>query len=223
MFVKRGLYSILLIGLLQGANANSLSGESAGVNAPRLALDARILVLGDSLSAAYGIELEAGWVALLTQNAARNQPSQRWRNASLSGETTGGGAAKLPALLRAFRPTDLLLQLGANDFLRGYAPAVAQRNLRRMIEQSQQAGVRVWLMGILLPPNYGQAYNQKISELYQSLAQDYSLNYLPFFLEDVALNPALMQSDGLHPNAQAQPYIAARMEQWLGLAPLYSD
>jgi acyl-CoA thioesterase-1 len=209
----------LVLSLWSMAMSSSAQAQVIQSYASPLASDARVLVFGDSLSAAYGIEVSQGWVALLTEKAKTKAPEQVWLNASLSGETTGGGRAKLAGLLKRFQPTDVLLELGANDFLRGYPLALAERNLRAMIDQIQQSGARAWLMGIQLPPNYGVDYNLKISELYQAIAKDSSLAYLPFFLAPLINKPELIQADGLHPNAQAQPLIASQMASWLGLQP----
>ncbi len=180
-----------------------------------LKLPAKILVVGDSLSAAYGIDAEKGWVSIIDNRLKAFDPSNEVVNASISGETTAGGRSRLAGLLKREKPTAVILELGANDGLRGYSLAVAQRNLAAMIEMSLMQNVQVYLLGIRLPPNYGPAFDEAIQSMYSSLSKQYSVPLEPFFLEDVALNPELMQADGLHPNAQAQPLIADRVIQLL--------
>lgn len=170
---------------------------------------AKLLVLGDSLSAAYGMAVEQGWVALLSQKL---QPfSITIVNASISGETSSGGKNRLPALLKQHQPNWLILELGANDALRGQSLRSLQKNLATIIEQSQQAGAKVLLLGIRLPTNYGPAYDQALTQMYQTLADRYQLLFDPFFLAELALDPQWIQADGLHPNAQAQPKILQRL------------
>jgi len=170
-------------------------------------------VLGDSLSAAYGLPEEAGWVALL----AGRLPGDRVVNASVSGETTAGGLARLPALLEQWRPDWVLLELGGNDGLRGLPPAHTRNNLARMIELSRAAGAQVLLIGIRLPPNYGQAYVQAFERIYPELAESHDVPLVPFLLEGVATRPGLMQPDGIHPRAEAQPLMLENV--WRTLAP----
>lgn len=163
-----------------------------------------VLVLGDSLSAAHAIPVEAGWVALLDR---RLSDSGRGRvvNASISGETTAGGLARLPGLLAEHRPGLLVLELGANDGLRGLPIAQISDNLEAMVELAQAAGAAVLLVGIELPINYGPRYRGALREVYAELARRHGTGLVPFLLEDVALAPGLMQEDGLHPTAEAQP------------------
>ncbi|MBX3725471.1 MAG: arylesterase [Xanthomonadales bacterium] len=165
-----------------------------------------VLVLGDSLSAAHAIPVEAGWVALLDR---RLSDSGRGRvvNASISGETTAGGLARLPGLLADHTPGLLVLELGANDGLRGLPIAQISDNLAAMIELAQAAGAAVLLVGIELPINYGPRYRGALREVYAELAQRHGTGLVPFLLEDVALAPGLMQDDGLHPTADAQPLL----------------
>lgn len=163
-----------------------------------------VLVLGDSLSAAHAIPVEAGWVALLDR---RLSDSGRGRvvNASISGETTAGGLARLPGLLAEHRPGLLVLELGANDGLRGLPIAQISDNIEAMVELAQAAGAAVLLVGIELPINYGPRYRGALREVYAELARRHGTGLVPFLLEDVALAPGLMQEDGLHPTAEAQP------------------
>lgn len=163
-----------------------------------------LLVMGDSLSAAYGIEREAGWVSLLRERLGDDIAVV---NASISGETTSGGAGRLPDLLAEHDPDIVLLELGGNDGLRGLPLGQMRANLAGMIEASQQAGAEVLLLGIQIPPNYGQAYAQAFRRIYRELADEHDVPLVPFLLEDVALDAGLMQDDGIHPTAEAQPRI----------------
>lgn len=175
-----------------------------------------LLIMGDSLSAAYGIEREQGWVHLL---AERLGEQARVVNASISGETTSGGASRLPELLRQHEPQLVLLELGGNDGLRGLPPRQMQANLAEMIEASQEAGAEVLLLGIDIPPNYGSSYRDAFRSSYTELADTYDVPLIPFILENIALDEALMQGDGIHPTAEAQPRILENvwpeLEKWL--------
>lgn len=174
-----------------------------------------ILIMGDSLSAAYGIEQEAGWVRLLE---ARLGATAEVVNASISGETSSGGASRLPELLGQHEPDIVLLELGGNDGLRGLPPSQFEANMSRMIEASLAADAEVVLLGIDIPPNYGQAYRNAFADVFVRLADDYDLPLLPFLLEDIALVNELMQDDGIHPTAEAQPIILDNV--WPVLEPL---
>jgi acyl-CoA thioesterase-1 len=166
-----------------------------------------LLVLGDSLSAAYRLKPEEGWVALLQNRLVEQGSDIKVVNASISGETTQGGLTRLPELLNRHQPNWIVLELGANDGLRVTPIPRIEQNLRALIDQSQEAGAEPIIVGIQLPPNYGPRYTRRFFELYESLAQEYELARVPFLLEDVALKPELMQSDGLHPTAEAQPIV----------------
>ena len=166
-----------------------------------------ILVFGDSLSAAYGIPAEQGWVSLLQRRLAERGYPHQVVNASISGDTTSGGLSRLPAALAQHRPTLVILELGANDGLRGQPPMVMNRTLARMIELGQQAGARVLLAEMRIPPNYGPLYTQKFQATFGELAKRYDILLIPFMLDGVAGNPALIQDDGLHPRAEGQPRI----------------
>lgn len=178
---------------------------------------ARILVLGDSLSAGYGIELKQSWVSLLAERIAGNYPYQVI-NASVSGETSGGGLARLPALLKEHQPALVILELGGNDGLRGHPLNIMQQQLESIVKQSHSAGARVLLLGMQIPPNYGQRYTERFHKVYTQLAQQHDLAYVPFFLEGVATNRELMQRDGIHPTAAAQQTMLDNV--WVGLEPL---
>lgn len=177
-----------------------------------------LLVMGDSLSAAYNLPAESGWVNLLEQRLQQQGYDWQVINASISGETTGGGLTRLPALLRQHQPQIVLLELGANDGLRGQPPQRITANLDRMITLSRQADAEVLLLGILLPPNYGPRYLQQFEQIYPQLAKQHQLPLVPFLLEGVADKPSLMQQDGLHPTAEAQPEILETV--WVELKPL---
>lgn len=193
-------------------------GSSVALAAGQVTPLQTVLVHGDSLSAAYGMEEEAGWVALLQQQ----QPALKVVNTSLSGETTSGGKQRLPALMQQFRPQLLVLELGANDALRGQNLQATEANLQAMIDLCENAAwsCRTVLLGVRLPTNYGPAYDQLFQRMYARLAERNQLAFEPFFIEDAALDPDLMQWDGLHPAAQAQPLILKRV--WRLLEPLLS-
>lgn len=176
-----------------------------------------ILVMGDSLSAAYNLPASAGWVSLLEERL-KSQTNWQVVNASISGETTSGGLTRLPRLLRQHQPDLVLLELGANDGLRGLPPKLISNNLEKMLTLSQESGAKVMLIGILLPPNYGPAYLAQFEQTYPNLAKKHQLPLVPFLLEGVADIPSLMQADGLHPTAEAQPIILETV--WLELKAL---
>ncbi len=196
---------ILLLGLMV------LCGAAARAESPV------ILVLGDSLSAGYGIPVEKGWVNLLQRRLVERGFPYRVVNASISGDTTSGGLSRLPAALELHRPAIVVLELGANDGLRGQPPMAMSRNLSQMIERSRQAGARVLLAEMRIPPNYGPLYAQKFQATFGELAQHYAIPLIPFLLDGVAGNPALIQDDGLHPRAEAQPQILDNV--WAVLEP----
>ena len=177
-----------------------------------------ILVLGDSLSAAYGIALEDGWVARLQGRLQGLGLDYRVVNAGISGDTTAGGLARLPELLARHRPAVLVLELGANDGLRGFRPAVMRENLAQCIRLGQEAGSRVLLVGIQLPPNYGAAFNQVFQAVFQELAASEGVPLVPSLLAGVAEDRSLMQADDIHPNAKAQSRILDNI--WPTLEPL---
>ena len=177
-----------------------------------------ILVVGDSLSAAYGINESDGWVSLLQQKLDQDDNSYRVLNASISGDTTSGGKRRLKPLLDQWQPALVILELGGNDGLRGVQPPVIKRNLARMIEQAQSAYAEVLLVGMHIPPNYGPRYTQAFHQLYSTLAEEYSISLVPFLLEGVATREGLMQADGIHPTAEAQMTILENV--WPSLKPL---
>ncbi len=169
-----------------------------------------ILVLGDSLSAGYGIQVERGWVSLLQDQLAKEHHLQMI-NASVSGETSSGGVTRLPALLAQHKPKIVILELGANNGLRGQPLKLLHQDLQTMIDASKKAGAKVLLVGIQIPTNYGPRYTREFKEIYPQLAVKNDLPLVPFLLEGVATRNELFQSDGLHPNAEAQPLIASNV------------
>jgi acyl-CoA thioesterase-1 len=174
-----------------------------------------IVVLGDSISAGYGIEVEQGWVALLQKKLQETNSDYSIINAGISGDTTAGGLARIDPLLTVHKPAILLLQLGANDGLRGLSPVEMKNNLAEIVHRAQKAGAKVILLGMKIPPNYGKRYVDMFYNVYPQLAKELKIPLVPFLLEDVALNKDLMQPDGLHPNAKAQPILAGKIEPYL--------
>ncbi len=185
-----------------------------------LAADAAqaILVFGDSLSAAYGIPKESGWVALLDQRLRQQWPGYRVINASISGETTSGGRYRIERELAEVRPAIVILELGANDGLRGLPLEAARANLDAIIAACRKHDARVLLIGMRLPPNYGAAYAAGFQDIYRQAAKRYETPLLPFLLEGFADRPELFQADGLHPTAAAQPPIMEMV--WKRLQPM---
>ncbi len=178
-------------------------------------------MLGDSLSAAFGIRREEGWVALLQQRLAAKGYEQRVVNASASGETTGGALARLPRLLSAQQPSIVVVELGGNDGLRGLPLEGVRRNLEAIIDAAIASGARVLLLGIRIPPNYGPTYTEGFFALYGELARTHDLPLVPFLLDGIALDDSLMQDDGFHPNAAAQPRMLDAV--WPKLEPLLQN
>ena len=188
-------------------------GLSQAQTAPQTAART-VLVLGDSLSAEYGLARGTGWVALLEQRLAKEKPGTRVINASISGETTFGGRSRLAALLAQHKPTHVILELGGNDALRGLALDATRANLEWMTQQSRQAGARVLLLGMQMPPNYGADYAKRFEGLYAQVARAEKAGLVPFFLKGVADGPdptRLFQPDRIHPTAEAQPLMLANV------------
>ena len=179
-----------------------LAASASAHSAPK-----KVLVLGDSLSAEYGLNRGEGWVSLLEKRLQKENIAATVVNASISGDTTSGGRARLPALLTQHKPDVVVIELGANDGLRGQPVAAAEANLRAMIEQSHKTKARVLLVGMRMPPNYGRTYTENFFGMYKKLATQYKSPLVPFMLEGVAEKPALFQSDRLHPAAAAHPII----------------
>ena len=163
-----------------------------------------LLIFGDSLSAAYGIEEEQGWVTLLGNKISAEERPFRVINGSVSGETSTGGLARLPAMLNSYSPDVVVLELGGNDGLRGLPLELLKQNLAKMIDLAEQSGARVILTGIQIPPNYGPRYTVPFAELYAELAAEKALDLVPFLIEGIPQQAELMQNDGIHPKAEAQ-------------------
>ena len=192
--------------LLLGFHSYSYANHSA----------TKILILGDSLSAAHNIPVDQGWAHLFSSNIRSSFPQTSVINASISGETTFGGLQRLPALLADHQPTHLIIELGGNDGLRGLGFEQSTDNLRQMVQLAEARDIEVLLIGVRMPPNFGAAYNARFQQVFESVAAEFSIHYLPRFLEGVAAaDPALMQADGIHPTALAQPILAQKVEQMM--------
>ncbi|CAM3487709.1 arylesterase [Shewanella pealeana] len=178
--------------------------SSFGLNA------APILILGDSLSASYGMPEDQGWVQLLREK----MPEHSIINGSVSGETSAGGLRRLPALLDSAQPKLLLVELGGNDGLRGFPPKQLKNNLTKIIELAKAQQITILLSEIMVPPNYGPRYASQISTVYKELAEEHGVTLMPFFMEQIVTDSTLMQRDGIHPNQKAQPAIAEFMLPW---------
>jgi acyl-CoA thioesterase I len=178
-----------------------------------------ILVFGDSISAGYGLpRVEQGWAALLQAKLTKEGYGYEVVNASVSGETTAGGLARLPRALSLHHPSIVILELGGNDGLRALPIAPMRANLARMVDLSTAAGAKVVLLGMRIPPNYGPQYTEEFRQAYAQIAHDEHLALVPFLLDGIALTPALMQDDGIHPDAAGQPRLLENV--WPALAPL---
>ncbi|HDX8427639.1 arylesterase [Aeromonas veronii] len=180
-----------------------------------------LLVLGDSLSAGYQMQVEQSWPALLSQKWQEEGGKHTLLNASISGETTQGALARLPALLKEHKPDWLLIELGGNDGLRGFAPTITRQNLASMIALAKEQQTRVVLTQIQLPRNYGARYLRQFEQIFPELAQANDLPLLPFFMDDIALRPELMMNDGIHPTPAAQPQIRDKVARFM--EPLLSQ
>ncbi len=189
-----------------------------GIGSAQAAQPKTVLVLGDSLSAAHNIPIESGWVHLLDARLGNMVPKWTVVNASISGETSLSGRHRLPALLTKYHPAVLMLELGANDGLQGLPLPALHDNLAAMLDMAQQAKVRVLLLGIELPVNYGPQYRDGLRAIYAELARTRHVALVPFLLDGIALDPALMQDDGLHPVASAEPKVLDTV--WRQLQPL---
>ena len=178
-----------------------MSAQAVAVEAPT------VLVFGDSLSAGYGIEVDQSWATLLQARLEEQGYEHRVVNASISGDTTEGGAARIGQAIESFSPDLIILELGGNDGLRGIPPTRMRDNLRTIITTGTDSGAAVVLLGIRIPPNYGQRYIEEFDDVYRQLAEELKIPWIEFFMDGVALNEELMQSDGIHPNALAQPVL----------------
>ena len=177
-----------------------------------------IIVLGDSISAAYGIPTEQGWVSLLQSRLETNHEQYNVINASISGDTTSDGLKRLPSLLERHQASFILIELGGNDGLRGYPLNTIKNNLEALIKQSKKNNITPILLAMRIPPNYGKRYTSGFQKIYQDIAQKSNITLVPFLMNDVATNPELMQKDGIHPTASAQSILLDAV--WLTLEPL---
>lgn len=177
-----------------------------------------IVVLGDSISAEYGLPRDTGWVALLRKRLAQERIDYSVANASISGDTTSGGRARMPELMARLKPSIVIVELGANDALRGVPLATSEDNLRTIVEQAQQGHAKVVLVGMYVPSNYGQAYTQRFHAMYNSVAHDMNVRLVPFLLAGIENRPDMFQSDQMHPAQQAQPALLDNV--WPVLSPL---
>ncbi len=183
------LLAILCLNLLASASAKTL------------------LIAGDSLSAGYGLPTAQSWPALLQQSLQQQGTDWTLQNASISGETSAGVLARLPALLKQYQPAAVLIEIGGNDGLRGFPVMKLKQNLQQIIEQVKAAGAEPILMQIRIPPNYGPKYTEQFVAVYPELAKTAQIRLWPFFMDQIATQPELMQADGIHPNSKAQPII----------------
>src|SRR5690606_4468251 len=202
------LMAAIGLGSAQAQTAAAASGSPAP----------RILIFGDSLSAEYGLERGAGWVELLKQRLAARAAPYEVVNASVSGETTSGGLSRLPALLNQHQPDIVVLELGGNDGLRGLQPAETESNLREMAAMAREAGARVIIAGMQLPPNYGRAYTERFQAMFGRVAGQEDAALVPFLLEGIATDESMFQADHIHPTAAAQPTLLDNV--WSVLEPL---
>ena len=179
--------------------------------------DTIILVMGDSLSAEYGLSRGTGWVKLLEDQLQKQSSPWTVFNASISGETTSGGLTRLPALLEQKKPGIVLLELGANDALRGLSVDQTEKNLRKMIQASKKLGAKVLVFGMQIPPNYGHDYTNQFKAIYSKLAKQEGVELLPFFMQGIASQKELFQADNIHPNEKAQTIRFKNV--WVAMAP----
>ena len=223
--LRAGICAAIVIasGAAPGASANGRALESVSAGpvqstGPGQGTGATILVLGDSISAGYGIQREESWVSRLGSRVAGEGPGWRVVNASVSGETTGGGLARLPDALDEHDPEVVIIELGGNDGLRGYPVTRIRDNLNRMVALARGAGSQVLLVGMQIPPNYGPRYTRAFAAVFEEVSEAHDVPLVPFILEQVALRPELMQRDGIHPTGDAQGLLLDAV--WPHLAPL---
>lgn len=188
-----------------------LAWPIAGLSADRPA----VLIVGDSLSAGYGLRPGESWTVLLQQKLDRSGYPHRVVNASISGDTTRGGLTRLPRALTIHQPAVVVIELGGNDGLRAISPEEIRRNLDGMVELSQEHGAGVVIAGIRIPPNYGPVYAEKFQSAFRSVSDERGVPLTPFILDGIALEPGMMQEDGIHPTAKAQPGILENMWPWI--------
>ncbi len=211
------LVMVVIAGTLQ-ASPNPINQSTTGQNALN---PNTLLIMGDSLSAAYGVQTENGWVSLLRNRLEDNGHDWTVVNASISGETTDGGLRRLPDLLSRHAPAIVIIELGGNDGLRGFQPSVIEQNLAQMIELTRDAGARPLLVGMQIPPNYGPRYTSMFAAIYPKLADSHNTGLVPFFLDGIYNQNGMMQEDGIHPSSQAQQKLLDNL--WPALEPMLSD
>jgi len=214
-------HALMLLVMVAGFFLMAVTARPSFAATPPSAKAPVVLVLGDSLSAEYGIAAGKGWVALMTARLSAENHSYKVINSSISGETTSGGLTRLPALLKQHQPAILIIELGANDALRGMSLVASRKNLDTMVRMGKQAGAKVLLLGMQIPPNYGQRYSQAFAGMFQEVADTHNIALLPFFLKGVADRADArdwFQADGLHPLAKAHPLILNNV--WPVLTPL---
>lgn len=207
------IFLMALLATLSMQAAIAQTDERAGGS-----LEPSILVLGDSLSAEYGLERGTGWVDLLKARLQVENPKYKVVNASISGETTSGGIARLPNLLQEHQPDIVVLELGGNDALRGLQLDMTENNLRQMAGKARSAGAQVLIVGMQIPPNYGRNYTERFQGIFETVANDEDAALVPFLLEGIATDPEMFQADRIHPSAEAQPMLLDNV--WPVLQPL---
>jgi len=211
LFSRLLLVSAVAIAVVAPAHAQTAAAAQG--SSPRT-----VLVVGDSLSAEYGIKRGTGWVPLLSARVSEQYPKFQVVNASISGDTTSGGVARLPALLRQHSPAVVVLELGSNDALRGLPLNMTEQNLRAMTQAARKADAQVLIVGMQIPPNYGRDYAQRFAQLFPAVAKDENARLVPFLMEGIATNRAMFQADGIHPNEDAQPQLLDNV--WPTLRPM---
>ncbi|WP_291379642.1 MULTISPECIES: arylesterase [Achromobacter] len=207
---------LLLVTAFATAAAAPAHAQTAAV--PQGSTPRTVLVVGDSLSAEYGIKRGTGWVPLLSARISEQYPKFQVVNASISGDTTSGGVARLPALLRQHAPAVVVLELGANDALRGLPLNMTEQNLRTMTQAARKADADVLIVGMQIPPNYGRDYAQRFAAVFSNVAKNENARLVPFLMEGIATNRAMFQADGIHPNEDAQPQLLDNV--WPALRPM---
>jgi len=215
LFLRRVVRPIASAGSQVGRLLVTLGVLTLGQHTPSASAEHSLLVLGDSISAAYGMDLEQGWVALLGQRVASEHPGWQVANASISGDTTGGGLRRLPELLNSHQPAVVVIELGGNDGLRGFPIQRIRENLSAMVKAAQSAGARVALLSMAIPPNFGKRYTDLFTASFEQVATSTGATLVPFILDGVATDSQLMQADGIHPTAAAQPIILDNIYPWL--------
>ncbi len=200
------------------ATAAAAPAHAQTAAVPQSSTPRTVLVVGDSLSAEYGIKRGTGWVPLLSARISEQYPKFQVVNASISGDTTSGGVARLPALLRQHAPAVVVLELGANDALRGLPLNMTEQNLRTMTQAARKADADVLIVGMQIPPNYGRDYAQRFAAVFSNVAKNENARLVPFLMEGIATNRAMFQADGIHPNEDAQPQLLDNV--WPALRPM---